>query len=258
MSVPTPSSSPSTLNASAGGAVLDLADLSVAFTDGSEERVVLDHLDLRVAAGESVMVTGASGSGKSTLVTVASLMRRPTSGTVGLLGTDAATLRPKQVAEFRSDHIGIVFQTANLFGSLTAVEQVELVAHIRGRLDGAARRRARELLDAVGLADRADQLPGRLSGGERQRVGIARALMNEPELLLADEPTASLDPERGRDVMDILVRQATERGTAALIVTHAPEQVRGVTRHVHLDGGRLVEPGQLAATVSGAAGATVV
>ncbi|MFN8051455.1 MAG: ATP-binding cassette domain-containing protein [Acidimicrobiales bacterium] len=134
-----------------------------------------------------------------------------------------------------------MFQSSNLFPSLTAIEQVELVAHIAGRLDGATRQRARELLAAVGLAERADQRPSQLSGGERQRVGIARALMNEPAVLLADEPTASLDPERGRGVMSLIVQEAQRRDIATVIVTHDAGQLVGTHRRLDLARGRLVE-----------------
>jgi putative ABC transport system ATP-binding protein len=142
----------------------------------------------------------------------------------------------------------MVFQSSNLFPSLTAVEQVELVAHISGRLDAGARSRARDLLDAVGLGGRTDRLPSQLSGGERQRVGIARALMNDPAVLLADEPTASLDAARGRDVMALLVDRAREQGTATLVVTHNPDQLTGSDRHLRLHAGR-IDPLDLASSV---------
>lgn len=220
---------------------LELEGVDVTVADGSESLTILHDLDLRVGAGEIVSVTGASGSGKSTLLGVASLLRRPTSGIVRIDDIDTAGLTSKAAAQLRSQHLGLVFQSSNLFPSLTAVQQVEFVAHIAGKLDAAARRRARDLLDAVGLHDQRDRRPSQLSGGERQRVGIARALMNEPAIIVADEPTASLDEARGREVMDLLVRQARERGAAALIVTHVPDQLQGADRHVHIAGGRLSE-----------------
>jgi putative ABC transport system ATP-binding protein len=138
--------------------------------------------------------------------------------------------------------VGIVYQAPNLLPALTAREQVEVVAHITGRLDRAARQRAGELLERVGLADRGGARPAELSGGERQRVGIARALMNEPAVLLADEPTASLDPERGAAVMALLVEEARRVGAATLVVTHDVDQAAGADRQVHLDHGRVAEP----------------
>lgn len=220
---------------------LELSGIEVTVPDGTEQLTILDHLDLVVRAGEVVSVTGASGSGKSTLLAVAALLRTPTAGSVRIDGVDTAGLGRTAAARLRNEHLGLVFQSSNLFPSLTAVQQVELVAHISGRLDGPARRRARELLDAVGLGDRLDRRPSQLSGGERQRVGIARALMGDPALIVADEPTASLDDARGRDVMALLVEQARRRHAAALIVTHVPEQLTGADRHVQLLGGRISE-----------------
>ena len=221
--------------------VLELAGIDVTVPDGGDMLTILDGVDLTIAPGEVVMVTGASGSGKSTLLAVAALLRRPTSGSVRVDGTDTSALKRNAVATLRNQRLGMVFQSSNLFPSLTAVQQVELVAHIAGKLDRAARDRARDLLDSVGLGGRMDRLPSQLSGGERQRVGIARALMNHPAVLLADEPTASLDETRGRDVMALLVEQARRNGTAALIVTHAPDQLVGANRHLHLVAGRVEE-----------------
>ena len=218
---------------------LELDGVTVTVPDGDETLTILDGVDLRVDHGEIVMVTGASGSGKSTLLAVGALLRRPSSGAVHLDGVDTADASGTRLARLRNQHLGMVFQSSNLFPSLTALQQLELVAHIAGRLDRRATAAARELLGAVGLGDRLDRRPSQLSGGERQRVGIARALMNEPAILLADEPTASLDAERGREVMGLLVDQARQRGMAALVVTHTPEQLSGAHRHLHLRSGRL-------------------
>lgn len=222
-------------------AAIELHDVSVVVPDGTETLTILDGVDLSVAAGEVVMVTGASGSGKSTLLAVAALLRRPNTGSVHVEGVDTAGMKRTALARLRNQRLGMVFQSSNLFPSLTAVQQVELVAHIAGELDREAKQKARSLLETVGLGDRMDRLPSQLSGGERQRVGIARALMNDPAVLLADEPTASLDETRGRDVMTLLVEQARQRGMAALIVTHTPDQLTGASRHVHLHGGRIEE-----------------
>jgi putative ABC transport system ATP-binding protein len=220
-------------------AALELRDVTVTVPDGDEVLTILDGVDLRVDDGEIVMVTGASGSGKSTLLALGALLRPPTSGAVHLDGVDTAGASGARLARLRNQHLGMVFQSSNLFPSLTAIEQLELVAHVGGRLDRGARATARELLCSVGLGDRLDRRPSQLSGGERQRVGIARALMNEPAILLADEPTASLDADRGREVMELLVDQARQRGMAALVVTHTPDQLGGAHRHLHLRSGRL-------------------
>ncbi len=220
---------------------LVLDGIAVTVPDGLERRTILRHIDLSVAPGEVVAVTGSSGSGKSTLLAVAGLLRQPDAGQVVIDGTEASGLRRKQQAALRGRRIGFVFQSASLFPSLTALEQLELAAHVTGGLDRAARARAVDLLDAVGLRSRRDARPAELSGGERQRVGIARALMNDPAVILADEPTAALDDERGREVLAILAGEAAARGAGALVVTHNPAQLPAGTRSLHLADGVLAE-----------------
>lgn len=216
---------------------LALDHITVTVPDGPDTLTILDDLCLDVAAGEVLALTGASGSGKSTVLAVAGLLRRPASGSVTVAGIDAAGLNAKRRTRLRGAHIGFVFQSSNLFPSLTALEQLEFVAHMNGNLNRDTRRRAAELVAAVGLEDRRDARPAQLSGGERQRVGIARALMNEPAVLLADEPTAALDDARGRDIMALLVAEATRRDVAALIVTHNPAQLPPDSRHLRLADG---------------------
>lgn len=219
---------------------LQLSEISVDVTDGTEERTILDRLDLQVGAGEVVAITGESGSGKSTLIAVAGLLRPPDSGSVVVDGIDttAPGTGERLRTEVRRSRIGLVFQSSNLFPSLDAVEQLELVAHIDGRLDGAARRRAEELLERVGMADRSHQRPSKLSGGERQRVALARALMNEPAVILADEPTASLDAENRSVVCDALVHLRSV-GVAVVMATHDAVAAGYADRLVHLDNGRI-------------------
>jgi len=221
---------------------LALDHITVTVTDGPDTLTILDDLDLTVEAGQVLALTGVSGSGKSTLLAVAGLLRRPDSGAVTIAGTDTTGLSRKQLTRLRRDQIGFVFQSASLFPSLTALEQIEFIAHLDGRLDRAARKRAAELLAAVGLEHRSANRPAQLSGGERQRVGIARALMNEPALLLADEPTAALDDTRGRDIMSLLVAEAARRDVAALIVTHNPAQLPDGTKHLVLANGATHSP----------------
>ena len=221
---------------------LTLDHITVTVADGPDTLTILDDLDLTVEAGRVVALTGVSGSGKSTLLAVAGLLRRPDTGTVTIAGTATTGLSRKQLTRLRRTRIGFVFQSASLFPSLTALEQIEFIAHIDGRLDRAARKRAAELLAAVGLEHRSANRPAQLSGGERQRVGIARALMNEPALLLADEPTAALDDARGRDIMSMLVAEAARRDVAALIVTHNPAQLPDGTKHLVLANGTTHAP----------------
>ncbi|MCP4434847.1 MAG: ABC transporter ATP-binding protein [Actinomycetia bacterium] len=219
--------------------MLELNDICVTIPDGEETLAILDHTELRVDQGEVVSVSGRSGSGKSTLLAIAGLLRKPDSGTISFAEHDATAMSNKARTRLRRDEVGIIYQSAELFPSLTAIEQLELVAHISHRLNGEARERAAALLDEVGLQRRQDSRPGKLSGGERQRVGIARALMNEPSVLLADEPTSSLDPERGREVMELITGEARTRNLATVVVSHDPTHVDLFDRSFRLEAGKL-------------------
>lgn len=218
---------------------LELRDLNVTVPDGDETLTILDGASLSVARGELVAVFGESGSGKSTLLAVAGLLRTPTSGSVFVDGRDAGALSDKARTKLRGDAIGLVFQQASLFPSLTALEQLELVAHIAGGRASAARDRATDLLSSLGLERRLHARPAQLSGGEQQRVGIARALMREPAVVLADEPTAALDDERGRDVIARMEAAAADAGIATVLVTHNRTQVGASVRSLTLSGGAL-------------------
>ncbi|MEV5982468.1 ABC transporter ATP-binding protein [Streptomyces sp. NPDC052114] len=205
---------------------LFLEDVTLTYADGAGRLTALDDVGLDVPAGTMTAVIGPSGSGKSSLLAVAATLVTPDRGRVVVDGVDTGSLSRAEKAELRRQRLGIVFQQPNLLASLTALEQLELMAHVdgrggrRGRRGAQARERARELLDAVGLAGEAGRRPHQLSGGQRQRVGIARALMNGPAVLLVDEPTSALDHERGARVMDLLARLTRERGTATVLVTH--------------------------------------
>ncbi len=218
---------------------LQLQNVTVSFADGEDILAVLDGANLAVEPGEIVTVSGRSGSGKSTLIALAGLLRTPDAGTVKIAGQDTGNLSDRQRTTLRRDEIGIIYQAAELFPALTAVQQLELVAHISHDLNDTSRARARALLEEVGLDDRMDHLPGKLSGGERQRVGIARALMAEPSVLLADEPTASLDQERGQKVMELLISEARSRELATVIVSHDPAHRNLGDRAFVLEAGQL-------------------
>jgi len=220
---------------------LELVGLHIAVPDGEHTRILLDGVDLSVAAGEVVVLTGSSGSGKSSLLAVAGLLRRPAAGDVLVGGTSTEHLSERRRTLLRKQHIGIVYQSANLIPSLTAREQLELVAHVNGVKRRVARDRAAQLLTGVGLVHRLDALPGQLSGGERQRVGIARALMSEPSVLLADEPTASLDPDLAADIAALIADEAHRRELATIIVTHDDAPGRHADRTLHLAAGALTE-----------------
>ncbi len=224
-----------------GAAGLVVSQVRAAYPDGPDLRVVLDDLELSVSPGEVVVISGASGSGKSTLLTIAGLLRRPDAGEVTIAGIATSGLSERERTAVRRDHLAFVYQSANLFPSLTALEQLELVGRIRGERAAITRRRARETLAAVDLGDSGDRLPAELSGGERQRVGIARALVAFPDVLLADEPTASLDPERAEVVAGLLAGAAASQAIATIIVAHDTAALAHADRHLVLDGGRLHE-----------------
>jgi putative ABC transport system ATP-binding protein len=214
----------------------------VTVPDGPRRRVLLDGAGLHVEPAELVAITGPSGSGKSTLLAVAGLLRAADAGEVLLAGTPTAGLSERQRTRLRRERVALVYQSANLLPSLTAREQLELVGHIAGERRASARSRAGALLAELGLADHAGHMPAQMSGGERQRVGIARALMARPAVLLADEPTAALDPALSADVAALLAAQVRVRGLAAVVVTHDDAPLAHADRHVHLASGQLIEP----------------
>lgn len=205
---------------------LELADVTLTYPDGAARLTALDSVSLSVPAGCLTAVIGPSGSGKSSLLAVAATLITPDSGRVVIDGTDTAGLFRAELTALRRTKVGTVFQQPNLLPSLTAVEQLQTMAHLDGRSPKKARGRAMELLAAVGLADQAGRRPHQLSGGQRQRVNIARALMNEPSVLLVDEPTSALDHERGAAVLDLITQLTHQRATATVLVTHD---------HAHLD-----------------------
>ncbi|WP_068399141.1 ABC transporter ATP-binding protein [Kribbia dieselivorans] len=199
---------------------LHLNDITLTYPDGGQRLTALDRVTLTAAAGTLTAVVGPSGSGKSSLLAVAATLITPDAGAVVLDGRDLRGLSRRETERVRRDEIGIVFQSPNLLASLTAMEQLVVVAHLRGEDLAVARRRAIDLLAAVGLGDRAEHRPHQLSGGQRQRVTIARALMNDPSLLLVDEPTSALDRARGEAVLDLLRSLTLERGLTTIMVTH--------------------------------------
>ncbi|RFU38368.1 ABC transporter ATP-binding protein [Actinomadura logoneensis] len=218
---------------------LDLTDVTLTYPDGGTRLTALDRVGLRVPKGGLVAVVGPSGSGKSSLLAVAATLIAPDAGTVTIDGVSTAGLGRGELAELRRHKIGIVFQQPNLLASLTAVEQLQVMARIDGRKPRTARDRARELLAAVGLAEQADRRPHQLSGGQRQRVNIARALMNDPTVLLVDEPTSALDHERGAAVIDLITRLTHQRATATVLVTHDRAHLAAADRVVEIHDGRL-------------------
>lgn len=217
---------------------LVMKDVTVEYGDGDARVHALDGVNFTVAPGDFVAVAGPSGSGKSTLLAVAGALLRPTGGSVEIGRIDTGAVPGRRLAALRRERIGYVFQTANLLPSLTVRDQLLLIAHLSGR-SGTGTADADELLDAVGMSGKAGRRPHQLSGGERQRVGIARALMNRPALLLADEPTANLDQRRAREIVDLLAAQAHVRKAATVMVTHDAGLLDSVDRVVRIRDGRL-------------------
>jgi putative ABC transport system ATP-binding protein len=214
---------------------LEVRDIFRIFRSGPVETVALRGASLRIEAGEFVALVGPSGSGKSTLLQVAAGLDEPSAGSVWIAGSPQAGLSAEERTRMRSRHLGILFQRDNLWNHLTALENVELAAQLAGRSH--ARSRAMQLLEELGLKSRAGHRPAALSGGEQQRVGIASALVNDPALILADEPTGELDRASERLVLDQLDRSRKTRGCALLVVTHSEEIAAAATRVLRMEDG---------------------
>jgi len=216
--------------------IVETHDLTRIYGDGEEIRA-LDHVNLHIAPGEVLAVMGPSGSGKSTLLNVIGALDRPTSGQVFVNGQDLAKIRNKDA--FRAKTVGFMFQLHNLLPTLTARENVEvpMMGHLGSRN---RHKRAKELLELVGLPDRMNHLPNMLSGGQRQRVAVARSLANTPPLVLADEPTGSLDTVAGMELLELLHDLNRSQGTTFLIVTHDPAVARQTRRVLVMADGKIV------------------
>ncbi len=221
------------------GVAVHASGLRFRYDTPEGELVVLDSIDFDIDAGSVVAITGASGSGKTTLLSVLGGLDRPHGGSVLIAGNDLAQLGRDEMARYRRDVVGFVFQDFGLLGQLTALENVELALTFEHVSRRQRRARARELLGAVGLGDRLGHRPRALSGGEKQRVAIARALANEPRLVLADEPTGNLDPAATAVVLDMLLRVPVEHGSTVLVVTHDDAIAARADRRMHLVGGRI-------------------
>lgn len=200
----------------------------------------VDDVSLQVAAGEFVALVGPSGSGKTTMLSILAALLQPSSGKVVLDGQDLAGINDIDRVAMRREKIGFTFQANNLVPYLTAVENVELMLRLNNKLDKTGKLRARELLARLGLADRMHNLPGQMSGGQQQRVAIARALIHNPSLVLADEPTASLDTERAYQVVETFAGLIHEQNRAGIIVTHDLRMVEFVDRVLLMQDGKLV------------------
>lgn len=223
--------------------MIHLDDVTLTFPDGESRITAVDHVSLTAHPGTVTGITGPSGSGKSSLLAVAATLIRPDAGRVMIDDVDTATMDPGAATDLRRTKIGIVFQQSNLIPSLTAQEQLavmnELGAPNSRRHRAAASARAATLLDAVGMGDQADKRPHQLSGGQRQRVNIARALMNDPSVLLVDEPTSALDQERGASIIELILQLTSELNTSTLLVTHDLVHLPRMHGAVNMVDGRL-------------------
>lgn len=217
---------------------LVMENVSKVYKDGPKEFKALDDVSLQVNPGEFIAIIGPSGSGKSTMLSTAGALLSPSSGKVLLDGENTANLSSKQITNRRLEKIGFVFQAANLIPYLKVKDQLNVINVIAKNKHG---ERGKELLEHFGLAHRTTNYPSELSGGERQRVAIARALINDPKLILADEPTASLDSKRGRQVVEMLADEIKTRGKAGIMVTHDERVLDLCDRVIEIRDGRLEE-----------------
>ncbi len=216
--------------------------------------IALDEADIEIAQGDFVALMGPSGSGKSTLLHLIAAMDKPTSGEIEVLGANLRTLNDRQIAHWRNEHIGFIFQSFNLIPVLTALENVELPLKLTHLNKTERLEHAKTALNLVGLGDRLGHLPKQLSGGQEQRVAIARAIVTDPDLILADEPTGNLDAAAAEDVLTMLTRLNREFGKTVVMVTHDPHAAKFARTIRHLEKGRLLplgaSPADWASTVA--------
>ncbi|NQU57344.1 MAG: ABC transporter ATP-binding protein [Rhodospirillales bacterium] len=220
--------------------VLSLNNIERTFVQGKSRLEVLRGIDLDLKEGEIVALVGPSGAGKSTLLHIAGLLEKPDNGAITIAGEACADMDDDSRTMVRRHHVGFVYQYHHLLPEFSAMENIAIPQIIAGTSRKDARQRAGEMLDWLGLTERASHRPARLSGGEQQRVAIGRALANAPKLLLADEPTGNLDPHTAGEVFDVLIRLARGAGLAALIATHNPDLASRMDRIVKLEDGHLV------------------
>jgi len=221
--------------------VIEMHDIVKNFFIGQPNELhILKNIDITVEEGEFLSIVGQSGSGKSTLMNLIGALDRPTSGHYTLAGHDIAKMNDNGLSDIRNQQIGFVFQTFNLIPRSTALRNVELPMLYSGISSGKRAKRAKELLELIEMGDRMDHLPNELSGGQKQRVAIARAMANDPAIILADEPTGSLDSSTGRMVMDIFHKLHREQGKTIVLITHNAELAQETQRMLTIHDGRIV------------------
>jgi putative ABC transport system ATP-binding protein len=221
--------------------MIEANEIRMALGEGAGRVEALKGINLSLAGGELTLLMGPSGSGKTTLLSVLGCMLSPTSGSVNIRGRAITGLDAEQLAQVRRENIGFVFQSYHLFPTLTAAENVRLSLDVRGDRSPEARAKAKDALATVGLAHKANSFPRALSGGEQQRVAVARAIVGDPSVILADEPTAALDSENGQAVMTVLAELAKDPSRAMFIVTHDPRITPFADRILRIEDGRIVD-----------------
>jgi putative ABC transport system ATP-binding protein len=222
-------------------AAIEVREVTKTYAEGAAAARALNGVSLDIHSGEVTLLMGPSGSGKTTLISIMGCILRATSGSVRIAGREISRLPERDLPAIRLSSIGFVFQGFNLFPALTAQENIELALDLKKIRGAEASRRARALLDDVGLSEKCNAFPSDLSGGQKQRVAIARALAGEPEIILADEPTAALDKTSGRVVLEMLRHLAVEKGRAVVIVTHDTRTLDYASRIVRIEDGRIGE-----------------
>jgi putative ABC transport system ATP-binding protein len=222
--------------------LVEIHGLTKEYQKGDQKIVPLKDVSLAIDKGDFVSLMGASGSGKSTLLNLIAGIDKPTAGTIHVAGTDITRLSRTQLAHWRANHVGYVFQLYNLIPVLTAYENIEMPLLLLPLSRAERHKRVAIALEAVGLSDRADHYPRQLSGGQEQRVGIARAIVADPAIVVADEPTGDLDAETSEQVLELLQRLNAELGTTLLVVTHDPKTAAIARRQLRLEKGVLLEP----------------
>jgi putative ABC transport system ATP-binding protein len=218
--------------------LIQISGLSKSLHGGGHRVDILNGIDLEIPASQFVAVTGPSGSGKTTLLSLIAGLDAPTSGCIRIDGQDIVRMNEDELADLRARRFGFVFQSFHLIPTLTALENVMLSAELNGNADAAGK--SQTLLESVGLGDRMNHYPAQLSGGEQQRLALARAFVNDPDYILADEPTGNLDSKNAERVMDLLVRLHKERGATVVLVTHEPHIARLSQRVLTIEDGRVV------------------
>ncbi|EPS2989487.1 ABC transporter ATP-binding protein [Listeria monocytogenes] len=218
---------------------LIMKNISKNYQDGEQVIEVLKNVSLEVAQGEFVAIVGPSGAGKSTFLSIAGALLSPTEGEIAIGGTTLNNMSEKALTKMRLDKVGFIFQGANLIPYLNVRDQLLVIAELSGKKGSAAKERADKLLQELGLTARQNNYPESLSGGEKQRVAIARALMNDPDIILADEPTASLDANRGHKVVQMIADEVKRKNKAAIMVTHDERVLDLVDRVIRIEDGYL-------------------